>query len=831
MRLSSLCLRNFRQHRHSVIEFDTGLTGIIGPNGAGKSTILEAVAWALYGNPAARGTRDGIRFQRAEPRSAVSVDLQFELGGHRYRINRGLTSAELYFDGSDDPIANSISAVAEQVHRRLGMTRSEFFNTYFTGQKELNVMATMKPTERAQFLSRVLGYEKLRVAQDLVRDNRRLVAAEINGLRGAMRDSAAINRILADAAAHLEETRSRLQEAESARLLQEENLRSLTPRWENDQAERDRLQQILAELRVAESEDAALRRDAERIARDLAGIAAARSDLDKLAAEIAPMHTIAAEFERLESLARQDGRRRVMQESARALEDEIVRLRERRTRLAGAPAQEEEVAAALEQSRARLVEVEGTLEARRTEWVRDRQEAETRRQALRTQYAELRDQRERLVGLGDEGNCPTCMRPLRESFRTVLEMLDSQMETLVVDGNYFRSRLEQLEQIPEDVRILDEQRRAVFAEVGAQERGLANVQNEVREGVQLGRELRDKEPRLTSLRTEIEAIPGGYDEIRHAEIREEIDRLAPLESRAARLGALIEKEPQLRAEGERVELEIGTVGARRAHLVAARDSSGFQEKEFVALRTAHEFAASQLHQAEIAAASAQSEATAAEQQLEQARREKEELALSEQRLTALQLRRKMHDELDRFFSDLRTDLNFQLRPELSELASSFLRDLTDGRYTELELDDAYRVIVLEEGVPKPVISGGEEDLANLSLRLAISQMIAERSGQSFSLLVLDEVFGSLDEGRRRNVVELLRRVRDRFEQIILITHIESVREGLDRAVSVSFDEESGTAVVESADEIETEAYSDAEVGPGQRYAASAVREDVTGVQG
>ena len=48
------------------------------------------------------------------------------------------------------------------------------------------------------------------------------------------------------------------------------------------------------------------------------------------------------------------------------------------------------------------------------------------------------------------------------------------------------------------------------------------------------------------------------------------------------------------------------------------------------------------------------------------------------------------------------------------------------------------------------------------LRLAISQMIAERAGQSFSLLVLDEVFGSLDDSRRHNVVDLLRRLHDRW---------------------------------------------------------------------
>jgi exonuclease SbcC len=136
---------------------------------------------------------------------------------------------------------------------------------------------------------------------------------------------------------------------------------------------------------------------------------------------------------------------------------------------------------------------------------------------------------------------------------------------------------------------------------------------------------------------------------------------------------------------------------------------------------------------------------------------------------------------------------------MSELASAFLIDLTDARYDELELDDSYNLTVLEDGVPKPVISGGEEDIANLCLRLAISQMIAERAGQSFSLLILDEVFGSLDESRRQNVVELLRGLQDRFEQVILITHVEQVREGLDRVISVRYDEETGGSIVTQLD--------------------------------
>ena len=133
--------------------------------------------------------------------------------------------------------------------------------------------------------------------------------------------------------------------------------------------------------------------------------------------------------------------------------------------------------------------------------------------------------------------------------------------------------------------------------------------------------------------------------------------------------------------------------------------------------------------------------------------------------------------------------------ELSEIASSFLTDLTRGRYDELELNEDYEPLLLDDGASKPVISGGEEDVANLALRLAISQMIADRAGQPLSLLVLDEIFGSLDEDRRAAVVELLRSLADRFPQVILITHIDSVREGFDRVIRVDYDAARGVSDV------------------------------------
>src|SRR5204862_456933 len=188
MQLLRLRLVNFRQHADTELEFGPGITGIIGPNGSGKTSILEAIAWALYGVQAVRGDKDSIRRLGAKGRAGVEVDLEFRLGAYEYRVKRGLSTAVLHQDGQ--VIANSLKAVTDKLERTLGMTHDEFFNTYFTGQKELAVMAALGKTERAAFLSRVLGYERLREAQERVREVRNALAAEVRGLEAGLPDPA-----------------------------------------------------------------------------------------------------------------------------------------------------------------------------------------------------------------------------------------------------------------------------------------------------------------------------------------------------------------------------------------------------------------------------------------------------------------------------------------------------------------------------------------------------------------------------------------------------------------------------------------------------------------
>ena len=799
MRIHSVKLCNFRQHTRTEIEFGPGLTGIIGPNGAGKTTILEAIAWALYGNQAVRGNRDSIRSITAGARAAVEVELDFELGAHRYRVVRGLNTAEVYLDGDDTPIANSITAVTDLLQRRLGMSLSEFFHTYFTGQKELSVMAALTPSKRGQFLSRVLGYEKLRIAQDLTRERRNRVKAAIEGMQRGLPDPEAVLRSLAEASSRKEEAEAKAQQAAHRGAVRQREMMAIEPRWEMAQKQREQSAQLLTQITVAEEKEAALNRDALRVAREVEGISAAHEQLDNLRLTVEPLFALNVELQALNTLYREEGRRKTLVEGELALREEITRLEERHAKIERAPALEEEAVLELEKKRAELEDTQGVLEARRTEWVRDRQEAATKREALRQQYAELKQQRDRVVSLGEDGECPTCSRALGGSLHTVVEHLDELIETVNVDGNYYRARVEQLEVMPEDVRVLDEKRRALMQEVGTLERRLAKVQLAVQELGTIVREIAAKQQRQVQMKRDISRIPPGFDPARHAEVVAEVERLTPIEAEAARFQAMLEREPEVRLEQTRIAQEIMRVQSTLGTLRTRHAQVSFAEKEFNELRVDYDRVRLELQESRVAAARAQEQVASATRALAAAQQTVEDLKRKQEELDVMQADRRMHDELDRAFSDLRTDLNYQLRPELSELASAFLSELTDARYTELELDDQYNIVILEDGIPKPVISGGEEDLANLVLRLAISQMIAERAGQSFSLLILDEVFGSLDEARRFNVVELLRGLQDRFEQVILITHIEPVREGLDRVISVSYDVDRGCSVVQQTE--------------------------------
>jgi len=88
MILKRLSLTNFRQYENLELLIPEGITSITGPNGSGKSTLLEAILWCLFGNRAARTSKEGIKRQSARESDTCEVSLDFELAGTAYTLTR-----------------------------------------------------------------------------------------------------------------------------------------------------------------------------------------------------------------------------------------------------------------------------------------------------------------------------------------------------------------------------------------------------------------------------------------------------------------------------------------------------------------------------------------------------------------------------------------------------------------------------------------------------------------------------------------------------------------------------------------------------------------------
>ncbi|MCH7481174.1 MAG: SMC family ATPase, partial [Chloroflexi bacterium] len=83
-----------------------------------------------------------------------------------------------------------------------------------------------------------------------------------------------------------------------------------------------------------------------------------------------------------------------------------------------------------------------------------------------------------------------------------------------------------------------------------------------------------------------------------------------------------------------------------------------------------------------------------------------------------------------------------------------------------------------------MFSGGEAFRINFAIRLALSEVLAQRAGARLQTLVIDEGFGSQDEMGRQRLVEAINLVRDNFEKILVITHIDSLKDSFPNRIEV-----------------------------------------------
>jgi exonuclease SbcC len=145
-------------------------------------------------------------------------------------------------------------------------------------------------------------------------------------------------------------------------------------------------------------------------------------------------------------------------------------------------------------------------------------------------------------------------------------------------------------------------------------------------------------------------------------------------------------------------------------------------------------------------------------------------------------------------------------PEIEERANGILDRLTDGKmHVRLETlrdkktggtKETLEIIITDEqGVPRPyeTFSGGESFRVNFALRIALAQLLAERSGVRIRTLVIDEGFGTQDADGIERLVESIQAIQEDFAKIIVITHLPQLKQVFPVRIEVEKDPVAGSS--------------------------------------
>ena len=81
-------------------------------------------------------------------------------------------------------------------------------------------------------------------------------------------------------------------------------------------------------------------------------------------------------------------------------------------------------------------------------------------------------------------------------------------------------------------------------------------------------------------------------------------------------------------------------------------------------------------------------------------------------------------------------------------------------------------------------SGGESFRANFAIRVALSRLLARRAGAQLQTLIIDEGFGTQDSRGRERLIEAINSIAQDFERILVITHIEELKDAFPVRIEV-----------------------------------------------
>jgi exonuclease SbcC len=837
-------LRNFLSYRDCTVDL-TGLhlAVLSGKNGDGKSALLDAMTWAVWGE--ARGRLEDDRIHLAE--QEAMVDFEFEIAGDVFQVvrkrTRGRGGSVEFFQVGDGGLKTALtggtsSETESAIVRRVRMDYDTFANSAFVAQGRADEFTRKPPSERKEVFRKVLGLERYELLSKRADDQRKDAARRLRdidtGLDQAREEVGKLPAVVAELETAVVE-RAALQAPLGAAEGQAAELRHAASDYERlDREATDaarRVEETLAAIAKCEKTVRELEGEMEAVARALAEKERTQASYARLKAlrdeeqELA-IRQVEAQRQRdaMAAAERSIGEERARLEAqTEALGRDIERAEQAATGLAEIRTLEERLGT----ERTALVELEGAVEVERTTEQELRQSTaglKSDAAQFKTQAQELKDREDQLQeGLAA---CPVCRQPLSpDQLEHVRGEYSAQRKSL---GERYHKALGAAAEAEDganrrQVAVVKMQadltaRRAALQarerDIHAQMKTASDAEAQLPHRRELLREAEDvlrsegfaaeARERLMAAREALER--SGYDGERHATVRAELGELAGVEQAYVALTRAEERQTALDRSIARERQEIAerqaALSGEEASLLAAQ--AALEAAEDVAPRLA-------AAEAQLADLRERDSALAIRQG--RAEQQKEHLAGLAARIEVALDQSKALREEEQLFGDLakafgrdgvQAMLIDQSLPRLQETANAMLDRMTGGRiqlslHTQRENARGGMVETLDVRISDDLgtrdyemYSGGEAFRVDFALRIALARLLAETAGADLPTLIIDEGFGSQDQEGIDRLLEAINAISDEFRLILVVTHIDEMRERFERRIEVTKDPERGS---------------------------------------
>lgn len=785
MRLISLQLINYRVFKRLNLDFEDRVIGIIGPNGAGKSSIIEAISYALYGNQVSRSGRDEIKSSLAGRDETCEVRLDFSVNEEKYRVVRRIVGrsqkaeVELFRGDSADSIG--VTETRQYIGQLLGLDWRGFLTSFLARQQELNALSDLQPSRRRDHLAGMLGIERLDRALNLAKEDGRRMGEQAGFVERSLHNADAVTKRVTELVG-IERENAAVTEREAILGEQARSRLSRADRYfQKGQKEQTRWIELKSSVQSIEKTGAAQKEQLKRLREEAGSLDEMEREAGRLKGRLEGLPEVRREVDALKK-----GRAMV------AVADDLVSQDKKTSDQIGA------VKIGLATATEQLDEIKNNLGdiGAEVEKAKDKSRADldkaseefsrlmAEKAAGEAEINKLGRQVASVAQFGPESICDRCLRPLGNDLGKIRSHLADELARL---EEIDQRQAVALEAKKHSLTILRTETDKLTNDCQRRSQLLIEkkaVEKETQSLASRQKELEQQAKSIQARRDELGEV--AFDAVKLTKSLAELEELTAAQTRLDRTMGALSRRSAVADETKSTEAKIQALRDEADEVAVELEKLGFDQSGFEASSTELEAARAEFDKVRERYRNVAQQLEVTRTELGEKRRRLDEYEKTKVELEQLRSGRFYAEKLAGLFGEFRRHLIGRIRPTLAEISSRLFHEMTEGKYGMVELDEKYNLRLFDYGQFYGVerFSGGEKDLANLCLRLAISQALTESAGLSGSFIILDEVFGSQDSGRKDLIISALGRLKNRFPQILLVTHIEEIKDRVEQLIEV-----------------------------------------------